>query len=246
MTALLWLCGVLAGLWLLGVLLSRHIQGLVLLLSDRPTFATMVYDLLVLPGVVLHELSHVVVALLLGLRVLQVNLFQFRSRHDPRQGEVIVTKADPLRMSIVGAAPLLGGIAALLLLGRWIDPPTVSLNLAVFEQLRQQLRDPATAIGTYLIFTIANTMFPSEADRRAWWVVGAVLLALGAVLLALGVRPALPPLWIERLAFQADQLTAALLPVVFVDVAILVVILVLETLVSRIRGRRVIYRTLKQ
>jgi len=34
--------------------------------------------------------------------------------------------------------------------------------------------------------------------------------------------------------------------VLVVDVAILVVVLILETLVSRIRGRRVIYRTLKQ
>jgi hypothetical protein len=246
MVALLWLFGVFAGLWLLGVLLSRHIQGLILLLSNRPHIATMIYDLLVLPGVVLHELSHVLVALLLGLRVLQVNLFQFRSRHDPRQGEVVVSKADPLRMSVVGAAPTTLGIVVLLLLVRWIDPPTVGLDLAAFEQLRRQLRDPITALGAYLIFAIANTMFPSEADRRAWWVVGAVLLVLGAVLLALGVRPALPPLWIERLVFQADQLTAALLPVVVVDVAILVVVLLLETLVSRIRGRRVIYRTLKQ
>lgn len=245
MTAILWLLGVLAGLWLLGVLLSRHIQGLILLLTGRAHIATMVYDLLVLPGVVLHELSHAAVALLLGLRVLQINLFQFRSSNDPRQGEVIVTKADPLRMSIVGAAPLLCGVAVLVLLLRWIDPPSISLNLSAFSQLRQQLRDPATAIATYFLFAIANTMFPSEADRRAWWVVGAVLLALGLVLLALGIRPTIPPLGVERLAAQSDRLVSALLPVVVIDVVVLVIVLMLETLVSRIRGRRVVYRTIK-
>ncbi|HEY0601309.1 MAG TPA: M50 family metallopeptidase [Herpetosiphonaceae bacterium] len=245
MTAILWLLGVLAGLWLLGVLLSRHIQGLILLLTGRANIATMVYDLLVLPGVVLHELSHAAVALLLGLRVLQINLFQFRSSTDPRQGEVIVTKADPLRMSIVGAAPLLCGVAVLVLLLRWLDPPSISLNLAVFSQLWQQLREPTTAIATYFLFAIANTMFPSEADRRAWWVVGAVLLALGLVLLALGIRPTIPPLWVERVAAQSDQLVAALLPVAVIDVVVLVIVLMLETLVSRIRGRRVVYRTIK-
>lgn len=245
MTAILWLLGVLAGLWLLGVLLSRHIQGLILLLTGRANIATMVYDLLVLPGVVLHELSHALVALLLGLRVLQINLFQFRSSNDPRQGEVIVTKADPLRMSIVGAAPLLCGVAVLVLLLRWLDPPSISLNLAVFSQLWQQLREPTTAIATYFLFAIANTMFPSEADRRAWWVVGAVLLALGLVLLALGVRPTIPPLWLERVAAQSDQLVDALLPVAVIDVVVLVIVLILETLVSRIRGRRVVYRTIK-
>ena len=240
MTAILWLLGVLAALWLLGVLLSRHIQGLILLLTGRANIATMVYDLLVLPGVVLHELSHAFVALLLGLRVLQINLFQFRSSNDPRQGEVIVTKADPLRMSVVGAAPLLCGVAILVLLLRWLDPPTISLDLAAFGQLWQQLRDPATAIATYLLFAIANTMFPSEADRRAWWVVGAVLL-----LLALGIRPTIPPLWVERVAVQANRLVSALLSVVLIDVVVLIVVLILETLVSRIRGRRVVYRTIK-
>jgi hypothetical protein len=245
MTALLWLCGILAGLWLLGVLLSRHIQGLVLLLTDSPGIATTTYDLLVLPGVVLHELSHAALALLLGLRVLRINLFQFRSRHDPRQGEVVVTKADPLRMSLVGAAPLIFGVVALLLLVRWLDPPTVGLNLAAFGQLWQQLRDPATAIGTYMLFAIANTMFPSEADRKAWWVVGVVVLAFGVILLVLGVRPTIPPLWLAALSAQADRLTAALRPVVVVDVACLVVILALELLISHIRGRRVIYRMSK-
>ncbi|HEX6292135.1 MAG TPA: hypothetical protein VFZ66_23305 [Herpetosiphonaceae bacterium] len=246
MIALLWLLGVLAGLWLLGVLLSRHIQGLILLLTGSSRIATTIYDLLVLPGVVLHELSHVVIALLLGLRVLQINLFQFRSRNDPRQGEVIVTKADPLRMSLVGAAPLVGGLAVLLLLVRWLDPPTVGFDLAAFGQLRQQLRDPIAALGAYLLFAIANTMFPSEADRRAWWVVGVVALGLGVALLALGVRPTIPPAWVATLAAQAEQLTAALRPVVVVDVVCLVVVLILEMLISRIRGRRVLYHTIKE
>lgn len=245
MTAILWLCGVLAVLWLLGVLLSRHIQGLILLLTGRANIATMVYDLLVLPGVVLHELSHVLVALLLGLRVLQINLFQFRSHNDPRQGEVIVTKADPLRMSVVGAAPLISGVAVLVLLLRWLDPPTVSLDLAMFSQLWRQLHDPATAIATYFLFAIANTMFPSEADRRAWWVVGAIVLALGLVFLALGIRPTIPPVWVERVSTQAGLLVSALLSVVVIDVVVLVVVLILETLVSRIRGRRVVYRAIK-
>lgn len=245
MTAFLWLLGVLAGLWLLGVLLSRHIQGLILLLTGRANIATMIYDLLVLPGVVLHELSHVLVALLLGLRVLQINLFQFRRRDDPRQGEVIVTKADPLRMSVVGAAPLIGGVTVLVLVLRWLDPPTVSLDLSALSQLWQQLRDPATVIAAYLLFAIANTMFPSEADRRAWWVVGVALLALAVALLALGFRPTIPPLWVERLATQADQLVSALLSVVVIDVVVLVIVLLFETLVSRIRGRRVVYRAIK-
>lgn len=243
MTALIWLCVVLAGLWLLGTLLSRHIQGLVLLLSGSPRVATSAYDLLVLPGVVLHELSHVVVALLLGIRVLRVNLFQLRSQGDTRQGEVVVAKADPLRMSLVGAAPLLIGLLALLLLVRWLDPPAVGLDTTAIRQAGAMLGNLGSAVGLYLLVAVANTMFPSAADRQAWWVVGVVLLLGLGLLLALGVRPAqLPPLWLSALASQSERLTAALLPVVVVDLAVLIVVLLLELLIGRIRGRRVVYR----
>ncbi len=245
MTPLLWLAGVLTALWLLGVLLSRHIQGLLLLLSGSSRVATAAYDALVLPGVVLHELSHVAVALLLGIRVLRINLFQFRGQDDTRQGEVLVAKADPLRMSLVGAAPLFGGIALLLLLVRWLDPPPFALDWQLFGQLRALLGHWSTTLGLYLLFAIANTMFPSEADRQAWWVVGlAVLLLLGGLAL-LGVRPELPARWVTTLSAEAAQLTAALLPVIVIDMVCLLVVLLLEMVIGRLRGRRVVYRTLR-
>jgi hypothetical protein len=185
----------------------------------------------------------VVVALLLGIRVLRVNLFQLRRQGDARQGEVVVAKADPLRMSLVGAAPLVGGMGALLLLVRWLDPPAIGMHSAALEQLGPWLGDLGSALGLYLLVAVANTMFPSAADRQAWWVVGlALILGLG-LLLALGVRPELPPIWLSALTTQVERLTTALLPVVAIDVAALLVVLMLELLIGRIRGRRVIYRT---
>lgn len=241
--AFAWLGAVLAALWLLGVLLSRHIQGLIQLLSGSPRVATSVYDLLVLPGVVLHELSHVAAALLLGIRVQHVNLFQLRRQGDNRQGEVIIDNTDPLRLSLVGAAPLLGGIAALLLLVRWLDPPAIGLDRAVLTQIRTLLGQPWTALGLYLLVAVANTMFPSAADRQAWWVVGVVIVVGLGLLFLLDIRPQIPPLWLSALVTQAQRLTAALLPVVVVDLVVLTLVLLLELLVGRIRGRRVVYRT---
>ncbi len=245
MTVLLWLCAVFAALWFLGALLSRHIQGLVLLLSGSARLATATYDVLVLPGVVLHELSHAAVALLLGIRVLSINLFQFRGQGDARQGEVVVAKADPLRMSFVGAAPLFAGVGCLLLLVRWLDPPVVALDLAAVGQVGTLLSHWSTALALYLLFAIANTMFPSEADREAWWIVGGALVLLAGLLFLLGIRPELPPRWVALLVAHAQGLAAALIPVIVVDVVCLAVVLLLELLVSRIRGRRVVYHTLK-
>ncbi len=245
MLPLLWLGGVFAALWFLGLLLSRHIQGLVLLLSRSARVATATYDVLVLPGVVLHELSHAAVALLLGIRVLRINLFQFRSQGDARQGEVVVAKADPLRMSLVGAAPLFAGVACLVLLIRWLELPPIMLDLAIVGQIRTLLNHWSTALTLYLLFAVANTMFPSEADRQAWWVVAAALVVLAGLLFLLGIRPELPPRWVEILVAHAQLLVAALIPVIVVDVVCLAVVLLLELLVGRLRGRRVVYRILK-
>ena len=245
MMPLLWLCGVFVALWCLGVLLSRHIQGLVLLISGSSRVATAAYDLLVLPGVVLHELSHAALALLLGIRVMRINLFQFRGQGDARQGEVVVAKADPLRMSLVGAAPLFAGVACLVLLVRWLDPPPATLDLAILDQLRSLLSHWSSALALYLLLAVANTMFPSEADRQAWWVVGVAVVVIGGLLFLLGIRPELPPRWAEVLVVHAQLLVTALIPVIVVDIVCLAVVLVLELLVGRLRGRHVVYRSLK-
>jgi hypothetical protein len=240
--ALGWLGIVFAALWLLGSLLARHTQGLVLLLSGNPRIATATYDLLVLPGVVLHELSHVVAALLLGVRVRRVNLFQFRQLNDPRQGEVVIDRVDHLRMSLIGAAPLLGGIAALALLVQWLALPPIAFDWALFGQLRSYASDWISAIGLYLVVAIANTMFPSEADRKAWWAVGAGVAIIVALLLLFGVRLDVPPTWIAASVAYADRLRALLLPVIAIDLVCLAVIVFLEVLVGRVRGRHVVYR----
>jgi hypothetical protein len=238
---IVWLVLVLAALWVLGVVLAQHTQGLILLLGSSARVAVAAYDVLVLPGVVLHELSHMLVAWLLGVRVLRVRLFQFRRLHDPRQGEVVVAHADPLRMSLIGAAPLLGGITALVLLrpllAALVGEP-VSLSA-----LAPMLATPHTFVVLYLVVAVTNTMFPSAADRQAWRVVIMSALAIGALVLVL--RVAVPPVWIDAITAAAERLTTLLWPVLVIDVAVLIVVLVCEALIGRMRGRRIVYRSLQ-
>lgn len=242
MESFLWLCIVLAALWWLGLQLARHLQGLILLLSGSTRIASIIYDLLVFPGVVLHELCHALFALITGVRIMRIDLFRFRRLNDARQGEVVVAHTDPVRLSLIGAAPLFGGIGALLLLMRWLDPPQGFDAILAFGTL---LRDPRSALGLYLVVAIANTMFPSEADRKAWPVVGLVLLIGGALLLAFGVRPSFPPQWVLTVTEAIDRLRTTLLPVLLIDVICVAILLALETIVSRVRGRRVVYRSLR-
>jgi hypothetical protein len=241
MDAIMWLVLVLAALWVLGVVLAQHTQGLILLLGGSARVAVATYDVLVLPGVVLHELSHMLAAWLLGVRVLRVRLFQFRRLHDPRQGEVVVAHADPLRMSLIGASPLLGGITALVLL-RPLLAALVGESVSL-STLAPMLATPRTFMVLYLVVAVTNTMFPSAADRQAWRVVIVGALVVGALVLAL--RVAVPPSWIDSIIAAAERLTALLWPVLVIDVAVFVIVLVCEALVGRMRGRRIVYRSLQ-
>ena len=239
-SSILVLLGTLAALWLLAGLLARHFQGLILLATHSPWAASAGYDLLVLPGVVLHELAHLVLAMLLRVRVVRADLFRFRRPGDARQGEVIVQRVDALRMSIIGAGPLLVGVPVALLLLRWLQLPPLSFTTDALTAILPLLGEPWSLVRLYLLWAVANTMFPSAADRAGWWTVGLVAAALVVMGLLTGYRPALPPTFVAALMVRAAWLTGGLLPIVALDIILLLLLLALERLAEQLTGRRLI------
>lgn len=216
---------ILAGLWVLATLFAHHMQRTLLIVVRSPAFATRAYDLLLFPGIVLHELAHVAMAVVLRVPVLRVSLFQLRRPNDPRQGEVIVARADPLRMSLIGAAPTLVGIPVVLWLTRLIDIPTLGLNAAAWEVLRPMLSDPLRVLGLYTIWAVANAMFPSAADRAAWRVIAIIAGVIVGLLWASGQTITLPPSVVASVTTAAGQLAAGLLPVLLGDAVLLVLVI---------------------
>jgi hypothetical protein len=236
------LLATLGAIWLLSDRLASYFQGVALLLTRSPRTASMAYDLLAFPGVVVHESAHIVLAWLLRVRVIRADLFRFRRGGDTRQGEVIVQRVDALRMSLIGAAPLLFGVPLVLwLLGRLPVPPIV-LSTAVLDLLHFIAGAPGNALGLYLVWAVANTMFPSAADRAAWWVLGVIALAVAVVFLLAGERLAIPLAVQQSLLGYAVRLTNGLLPVLVLDLLLLLLLVCLEWLASRLTGRRVIRR----
>lgn len=217
----------LAGLWILATLFAQHLQRTLFIFTRSTAFATRAYDLLLFPGIVLHELAHVLVALMLRVRVLQVDLFRLRRNGDPRQGEVVVVRADPLRMSLIGAAPLLLGIPVVLTLLRIVNVPPLGLSMASLDALRPIVRDPLRLLGLYALWAIANAMFPSAADRAAWRIIAIVVTGAAAVLLMSGQSIDIPPQYVATAADAAGRLAAGLLPVLIGDAVLLVIVILL-------------------
>lgn len=234
------LVGTLAGLWLLAGALAARLQALVLVVTRSAHSASIAYDLVVFPGVMVHEAAHLLVAIVLRVRVLRANLFRFRRAGDSRQGEVIVERVDPLRMSLIGAAPLLLGVPLVLWLVSILPIPPFDLQWDVAPG--PVSREPLHWLGLYLVWAIANTMFPSSSDRAAWWVVGIATSVAVALVVLIGPRPSIPEHLQARLWEAAARLTSGLLPVLVMDLVLLGTIIVLQWIASQITGRRVVRR----
>ena len=227
--------------------MGRDLYATLLLGSGRVKVATVLYALLLLPGVVVHELAHWLAAKLLLIRTHRFSLIPRQMADGTlRTGYVLMDRADPVRASLVGAAPLMVGVPLVLFLARvplelnalWGALKGADLA-AVVEWVRAFSADHWNWLWVYLLFANANAMLPSREDRRAWLPVSiaaglAVAVAFligGSAWITLWLAPALTAGL--RAATQAFLLTALL------DLLVLVPIWLAKGTLMRLRlGRR--------
>lgn len=201
---LLWLSICLAVLLYLQRTLHREMQ-VVLLLTTRHTGITLlIFSLVFLPGVFLHELSHFVFARLLFLRT-----GRFSIMPDPlpdgrlQMGYVEVEHGDVVRGSLVGAAPIILGtlFVAWVATQQWPLPflwdllrnghwSLFSRGLTVLTSL------PDFWLWFYLTFVVSSTMLPSDSDRYAWL----PMLGLVGILFLLALLSGAGPWMLDHLA----------------------------------------------
>jgi hypothetical protein len=230
-------------LWVTRWITSRlHFLGMRWL--NDPDVVLWIYFALILPGVVLHELSHFVIAWLLGVPARLPTLGPERSRSQRggkvSLGSVQVTKADPLRYSLIGLAPLLTGATVIFLIG--------TLVLGVDELTRQGLDGFLAGLGVllhvpdvwlwlYLIFAVSNAMLPSESDMQP---VRPVLIFLGMVavvaVIVVGL-PNVPPGIVTGMSDFAAYLASAFALTLAVDAVFMLVIGLLGLLTNAIKPR---------
>ena len=198
------LVGTLLALFWLKRQITRSLQELSMRLVDDPDVALIIYFVIVLPGVVIHELSHWLMAKLLGARVSPPSIGPVRKGRSKRVslGSVRVSKVGPVRASLIGVAPLLGGSAVILIIGNLVlgvgefaDAVAGQGVGGALDALGQMAQVGDFWLWLYLIFAVSNAMLPSESDMAA---MRPVLIFLGivtaVVLVFSGVRGISPGL----------------------------------------------------
>lgn len=232
--------------------IHAHLHGISLLLLGQPERAVLLYAIILFPGVLLHELSHWVFATLLGVRTGTFSLIpRMQDDGSVQLGYVEYFKGrtlGPIRESLIGGAPLIVGTAVILLIGfRVFNIPElgVAIQSGRIDELSLAMgnlfRTNDFLVWLYLLFAIANGMLPSRSDRKAWPAFILILLVIGTILYLLGlanvvvgglVRPAIVTFGYLGLAFSMA---------IGVDLLFMIVLSIIESLISRIKGVSVVY-----
>jgi hypothetical protein len=228
---------------------TRSLQELSLWWVNDPDVALVVYFVIVLPGVLVHELSHWLAARLLGVRVSRLSLGPVRKKRGQQVslGSVRVGKVDVVRGTLIGLAPLISASALILLIGnlvlgvdelvagplptsvaRWID--------LLVTGTEEMMHVPDLWLWLYLIFAISNAMLPSESDL---WAVRPVLVFLGivaAVIFIVGGVPSVPLDVVAAIGVVAGYLASAFGLTLAVDFVFIAIIGLLLWLTRQVQG----------
>lgn len=243
-----WFLGALILLVLVQRWVHKHLHGVAYLISGQADMALMLYSLPLLPGVALHELSHAIMAAVLGVKTANLTLIPQRQPDGHvRLGSVQVERVDVVRSSLIGLAPLLAGSVAVLLIIRFaFDVNTIGDAVqrgdlaALLSSLGGLLRAPDAWLWLYLLFSIANAMMPSPSDRETWLPVILFSLLLLSLAVAFGLNSA-----IAEVGVVVDQimrwLAAAFTITLIVDAPFVGILFLIEATSSRALGRRVEY-----
>jgi hypothetical protein len=140
--------------------MTGDLSRLVHRLGGSQHSAIIVWSIIFLPGTLIHEISHFLVAALTGARTGKIEIFpeyledsNEKSTH-VALGSVQTQKLNPIRGFLVGIAPFITGMALLIWLAALLQTSYSEGNSWLF------------ILEGYLFFTIANSFFPSWTDIK--------------------------------------------------------------------------------
>lgn len=156
-------------LFFLSRLLTRSISSLFLRITKSQSVTIQLLSFLFLPGIIIHELAHLLVAGILFVPVGEIEFFPQIKDGGVKLGSVAIGKTDPIRRAVIGVAPVFAGLAIIL-------GALFYLNSAQFAFIPF----PWNIIFlVYILFAIGNTMFSSKKDIEGLLevlIVGAIVL----------------------------------------------------------------------
>jgi hypothetical protein len=144
-------------LFFLSQRLTQAVFELCLLLFRARSVAITILTILNFPGTVIHELSHLFTAEVLGVHTGKLTLVPDSIQSDEiKAGSVMIAQTDPFRRYLIGLAPMVTGLVAI-----------SAISYALFQYAS------GWGIwgfwgGIYLLLAVGNAMFSSAEDLKGF------------------------------------------------------------------------------
>ena len=226
--------------------LHRHIQGFVVMLTGNSGWAMKLLFYLLLPGILLHEISHYVAAKILMVHTSGIHLgIKPIKGNQISLGSVMIGRTDPLRESLIGIAPFVVGIGAIWAIAGYgfdVWPEAGLTYTQIIHRVTDYANDWTTWLDLYLIFAVSTAMIPSQSDREPWGPVITVLGLSALVFSLLGWTPRVPADLVQFARQMVSGLTLALGVAVAVNGVVAVTLWILEKIFERVSSKRFEFR----
>ena len=163
--------------FVLSRILVRLLSRFFLRITRNKNLAIRLFHLVLLPGVVVHELAHLITAEILLVKTGGLNFSPEPDEDRVVLGSVGIEQTDPLRRAIIGFAPVFIGILL------------ISFSVFYFLSDRSFLSFPWNfALVFFIVFEVGNTMFSSKKDLEGTALLVFVIFVTAIVCYFLGFR----------------------------------------------------------
>lgn len=233
------------GLYLLSRRLTRQTYGVLFLITrSRPVAVTLI-TILLFPGTVIHELSHLFSAEILGVRTGGISFVpESIDEQDIHAGTVMVAETDPFRRAAIGMAPMATGLVALAFMAWWLISLTGGIPFGQGALVGSDRLPWIVALVLYLIFCISNSMFSSPEDMKGVPpVIIVVSILLGAMLYAVQSYVHIPETTVAFVTDWALLFVQSLGLVLGLNILGVIVTDVLLERISRLTGKRIVWKS---
>ena len=191
---------------------------------------------LILPGTIIHELSHMIAAAVMGV---STGALSFRPEveesKEVRIGQIKVAKTDPFRRTIIGLAPLAVG---LLIIGGifnfYLEKKIWTLEQLFDYSLWEYF---LLAVVCWLLVVVSLTMFSSRKDLDAAIVPAIFLTVLVVIFWLAGFRLTAPKRLIDLCDSLLIDMDRALVVAIVLGLVVLLFFKGLNSVFRKIFGR---------
>lgn len=210
---------------------ATYIYKFIYLVIGSSRFSIALLAIIVLPGTLIHEFSHLVFATF--LRVPTGNLTIMPSmgkKGEVKTGRLEIVKPDPFRHILIGLAPMIVGLIIIYVIGNYLLPS--------FSQLLSFQFSVLSIISLYLLFAMSVTMFSSRKDLESLIIAGPIIFLIGLSLYLFGIRIVFEESLVAKITQILSSLNYYLLISLVLDYLIFVFLTLCVSLLQKIFKRK--------